>query len=380
MDAYRGLVMVLMLAEVLHSCDVAAWSRTAFWRAVCFEQTHVAWTGCSLHDLIQPGFYFLVGVGLILSLRRRRAGLPKGALLRRALTRAVILVFLGMALEASHPRQWVWWFGDTLSQIGLGYPFLFLVALRPRRCWWIAFAGILVTYWLVFALYPVPASFDYAAVGVSPDWLQAHGLTGFAAHWQKGSNPAAAFDRWFLNLFPREASFSGSENGLTTLNFIPSIATMILGLTAGDVLISGRTQTGKVAWLCGMGAALMAIGAMLGAAGIAPVVKPIWSPGWVLFSGGWCCLFLAAFHFVEIQGGDRLAFPLTVVGRNSLVAYSLSHLFPAFAFNSLIRVFGVRTFEVFGSAYAPALYGAAVMVAYWLFLYMLYRRRIFVSL
>ena len=383
-DAYRGLVMLLMLAEVLRSCDVAgALGHQPLWDFVCLEQTHVAWTGASLHDLIQPGFYFLVGVGLALSLSRRlSSGQTHPQLIRHALARSAVLVVLGMALVAVHPRQWSWWFDDTLTQIGLAYPWVFAIALRPKRQRWIALAGILAAYWLWFALTPVQAvSAVSPPPGVSADWLNLHGLSGFSAHWQKNANPAWAFDRWFLNLFPRDVPFTGNENGLTTLNFIPSIATMILGLVAGDRLRSNATAASKLRFLSVAGILLLSAGWLLGWLGVVPVVKAIWTPSWVLYSGGWCFLFLAAFFaVVDMAGYRRIAFPLTVIGLNSIVAYSLSHLFPAFAFNSLRRVLGSRPFQLAGANYEPAVYGAAVLVLYWLVLYVLYRRRIFVRI
>ena len=66
------------------------------------------------------------------------------------------------------------------------------------------------------------------------DWP--HLMTGFAAHWNKNSNLAWAFDTWFLNLFPREQPFKYNGGGYATLSFIPTLATMILGLIAGGVL------------------------------------------------------------------------------------------------------------------------------------------------
>src|SRR5437763_10765646 len=75
-DAYRGLVMLLMMAEVLHLARVArAYPGNWFWSILAFNQTHVEWAGCSLHDPIQPSFSFLVGVGLPYSIARRP---PKG--------------------------------------------------------------------------------------------------------------------------------------------------------------------------------------------------------------------------------------------------------------------------------------------------------------
>ena len=62
-DSYRGFVMLLMMAEVLQLSRVAAaFPGNPFWNFLAFNQNHVPWSGCSLHDTIQPGFSFLVGV------------------------------------------------------------------------------------------------------------------------------------------------------------------------------------------------------------------------------------------------------------------------------------------------------------------------------
>src|SRR5207249_4462841 len=72
-DAYRGLVMFLMMAEILKFALVAkAIPGSGFWAFLAFHQSHVEWVGCSLHDLIQPSFSFLVGVSLPFSLAARR--------------------------------------------------------------------------------------------------------------------------------------------------------------------------------------------------------------------------------------------------------------------------------------------------------------------
>src|SRR5260370_29237167 len=69
MDAYRGFVMLLIMGELLEFCRVAtAVPGNRFWEFLCHHQSHVPWTGCSLHDLIQPSFSFLVGVALPFSL------------------------------------------------------------------------------------------------------------------------------------------------------------------------------------------------------------------------------------------------------------------------------------------------------------------------
>jgi len=382
-DAYRGFVMFLMLAEILRSCAVAASLSSPLWSAVCAQQTHAAWVGVSLHDLIQPSFYFIVGMGLVFSLRRRRsAGQSRGTVLRHTIGRSLLLIVLGMAVVSVHPREWTWVFTDTLTQIGLAYPFLFLIALRTRRLWYAALAGILVGYWLWFALTPLPpADFDYAAAGVPPDWLATYGLSGFQVHWQKNSNVAVGFDRWFLNLFPRNVSYTGDWTGLATLNFIPSIGTMILGLLAGTLISGDRSPLQKLSVMGVAGTVLLCAGWTLGAIGVCPVVKAIWTPSWVLFSGGWCFLLLFLFYaIVDVGGFTRAAFALIVIGANSIVAYCMSHAYPALAFNALRRIVGSQPFRILGDAYEPFLYGVAILSGYWFVLYVLYRRRILVRI
>ncbi len=128
-DAYRGLVMLLMMAEVLRLSEVArAFPGNAFWGFLAYNQTHVEWAGCSLHDLIQPSFSFLVGVALPYSLASRmKKGAKFRTLFAHALWRSFLLVVLGIFLRSMHSTQTYFTFEDTLTQIGLGYPFLFLL-------------------------------------------------------------------------------------------------------------------------------------------------------------------------------------------------------------------------------------------------------------
>jgi heparan-alpha-glucosaminide N-acetyltransferase len=386
-DAYRGLVMFLMLAEVLHFCQVAkAVPGHAVWAFLCRQQSHVEWVGCTLHDLIQPSFSFLVGVALVFSLANREArGQSLGRMTLHAFWRGLVLVALGIFLRSLRSNRTNYTFEDTLTQIGLGYPFLFLLGLRPRRDQWIALVLILVGIWAAFALRPLPPSdFDYASVGVSSNWLAEHGLHGFAAHWQKNSNLAWAFDRWFLNLLPRERPFTHNGGGYATLSFIPTLATMILGLIAGGWLREGYAAGrpgATIARLSIAGLIGLATGWGLDAAGVCPLVKRIWTPSWVLFSGGWCFLFLAGFHAVIEGAGLRAwAFPLRVIGRNSIAAYLFSWLFEGFIAENLTRHLGEGAFRVFGDAYEPLLHGAAVLIIMWLILFWMDRRKIYLKI
>ena len=125
-------------------------------------------------------------------------------------------------------------------------------------------------------------------------------MSGFPAHWNKNSNPAWAFDVWFLNLFPRSEPFRDNGGGYATLSFIPTLATTILGLIADGILKRERPPWFKFAWLLVAGTISLALGWGLGELGICPVVKRIWTPSWVLFSDV-ICLFSLAFFCAVID-------------------------------------------------------------------------------
>jgi heparan-alpha-glucosaminide N-acetyltransferase len=382
-DVYRGFVMLLMMAEVLQLSRVsAAFPASWFWRILALNQTHVQWAGCSLHDTIQPGFSFLVGVALPYSIASRLAkGGTFGKLWAHALWRSLLLIALGIFLRSMSSERTYFTFEDTLTQIGLGYPFLLLLGFRPRRWAWWALGAILTGYWLAWALYPTaPANFDWSSVGVSAAWHAQHNYTGFLAHWNKNYNLGNTFDQWFLNLFPRQHPFVFNDGGYLTLSFIPTLGTMILGLIAGRWLRDSAPQIPmKKLLLAGAGG--VAAGLLLHFTHICPVVKRIWTPAWTLFSGGLCFFFLALFCWIiQVKGHRKWCFPLVVIGMNSIAAYCIAHLFEEFIVSSFRIHLGPNFFAFLGTGLQPLLQGAAVLCCYWLILFWMYQRKLFLKI
>ena len=381
-DAYRGLVMLLMMAEVLRFAMVSqAFPTSLFWKVLAWNQTHSEWFGCSLHDTIQPSFSFLVGVALPYSLASR---LAKGGtfwkLFAHALWRSLILVLLGVFLRSMHHSQTYFTFEDTLSQIGFGYPLLFLLGFRPPKWAWAALGIVLGGYWLAWALYPLPpAGFDWQSVGVSAAWNAQHNFTGFAAHWNKNFNLGNRFDQWFLNLFPREHPFVYNDGGYLTLSFIPTLGTMILGLITGRWLRDTAPRI-PMKKLLVAGVVGLAAGLLLHYTHICPVVKRVWTPSWTLFSGGICFLYLAAFSWViDVKRYRKWAFPLIVIGMNSIVAYCIAHFLEGFIISSFRIHLGPNFFAFLGNGLQPFVEGSAVLLCYWLILLWMYRRKIFLK-
>jgi len=294
--------------------------------------------------------------------------------------RSIALIGLGIVLRSLDRSRTYWTFEDTLTQIGLGYTFLFLLAFTSVRIQALAFAALLIGHWAAFVLYPLPPpDFDYQAVGVPSNWP--HLYSGFLAHFNKNANVAWAFDTWFLNLFPRLEPFRFNRGGWSTLNFIPTLVTMILGLWSGEWLKSPRSHLDKVKGLAAAGIALAVSGVLLQSLHVAPIVKRIWTASYTLYSGGLVLLMLAAFYLaIELRGWKRWAFPLLVIGANSIAVYVMSWTMESFVSAALVRHLGTRPFLIFGQPFEPVLRGFGVLLVFWLILFWMYRRKIFVRI
>lgn len=381
-DAYRGMVMLLMLAEMLHLNRLAdRFPGHSFFQWIQFHTTHVPWEGGSLHDMIQPGFTFLVGVAMPFSIaaRIKRGGSTRWMLLHAA-WRSLVLIGLGIGLRSLGYEQTQFRFDDTLTQIGMGYFFVFVIALSPRWVHYASAAVILAGFWMAFALSPAPpVNFDYQTVGVPTDWPHHH--DGFASRWNKNSNLSWQVDQWWMNLFPREQPFEYSPGGYSTLSFVPTMVTMIFGLIAGIWMrqpldLKQRLTRFTIAVAVGVG-----LGLLLSWADICPNVKRIWTPSWTLYSGGICMAWLLALHLICDVGKYQLwAFPFLVVGANSILAYVMSWTVEQPIKDILLCHLGTGPFSVFGDKAVPFFTGLATLGIMFYVLLWLYRRRVFIKI
>jgi predicted acyltransferase len=403
LDAYRGFIMLVMASGGFGFVKVwkTSFLGNRFWEDLAYQFDHAPWIGCSFWDLIQPSFMFMVGVAMPYSYASRVAkGDSDTRIYAHAVWRAFLLIALAVFLSSplvmkTSFQAWGGAVGATgrlvpvpapttnfvfvnvLAQIGLGYVFVFML----RGCGWkvqlAAVALILAGYTALFGLYPLRgADFDYSSVGVGKDWPH---LSGWFAHWDKNTNAAANFDVWFLNLFPRPAAvpFVYDDGGYATLNFVPSMATMILGLMAGELLRGPKSNVQKFLWLVGAGLACLALGWLAGLV-VCPIVKRIWTPSWALFSAGWTFALLAGFFgVIDVLGWKRWAWPLTVVGMNSIAMYCMSQLLKGWVAGRL-KMHLVPGW--FGGDYGPIIEATAVLFVLWLVCVWLWRRGIFLRI
>ncbi|MBI3191624.1 MAG: DUF5009 domain-containing protein [Pedosphaera parvula] len=389
LDAYRGLIMI---ALAFNGFGLAATARnhlklapdSSFWKFIAYHTEHVEWVGCGFWDMIQPSFMFMVGVSMAYSyLQRKAQGHSYGRMLGHAMWRSVVLIFLGIFLISNGQKSTNWSLMNVLTQIGLGYTFLFLLWGRTVRTQAITAAAVLGATWLLYVTHP-GAGIDLASgakdLEVTKEWAAEH-LQGVGKAWHKNAGAGQAIDVWLLNLLPQKTPFVANKGGYHSINFIPSLATMLFGLMCGELIRSGRTHRQKLKILALAGVSGLILGQVLNLTGVCPIVKRIWTPSWALFSTGWCCLILAALYgVIDVLNWRKWAFPLVVVGMNSIAIYVMGMTLKSWAGKTLQTHFGPDIFKLLGDTYVPMVQHTLVGLMFWLACYWMYRQKFFVRI
>jgi len=377
LDAFRGLTMLFMASSGFGIAQIAkAYPDSAFWELLRYNTSHAAWIGGGAWDMIQPAFMFMVGMALPFSSSRRAAdGQDDRRRFLHTLWRAFALVALGVFLSTSAGSRPNFIFTNVLAQIGLGYVFLTLLVGRGWKIQLGAIGVIAIATWTAFVFTPVAGpGTDFKALGVTE---AGQTLTGLWAHWNMNANFAAAFDQWFLNLFPGEKPFVFDKGGYQTLNFVPSLITMTLGLMAGENLRSGKTSGEKLSWLLKAGALCLVLALATGTT-ICPVIKKLWTPSWAFYSGAVVLWVFAAFYwFIDIKGRKAWAFPLVVVGMNSIAIYLAYQLTAGWIRATGKTWLGAGLFE---GTYGPLAQSLLVLSVLWTFCWWLWKRKVFIRI
>jgi predicted acyltransferase len=444
LDAFRGFIMMMLAAggfgilrfsRLPEDAPVWAAQNRVLWQELGFHFDHPIWISVfdgwkvSFWDLIQPAFMFMVGVAMPFSYARRQSqGHGWLSMSAHALIRAGVLVLMGVFLSSLGKPSTNWVFPNVLCQIGLGYYFAWLLLNQRLAIQVTALVLILGGYWAWFRFTPPAADYDYKSVGA--DVEKGEVFAGAWAGWSKNANAAYRVDDWLLRQLRSPAPemlavtavpASGTESaasdaaapvpvvsgfswkkaffanpepyvpnagGYTTLNFVPSVATTLLGILCGQWLLSSMLSGWqKLLRLLLLGAICLGLGLLMHAT-ICPAVKRIWTPSWALVSGGYVIGMLAVFYIVfDLLPFRWLALPLVVVGSNSILIYLLGQTLNGWVREQVIRVhLSGFIVQVFGpKALDEQWYGTLVMpttvfALYWLLLLWLYRQKLFIRI
>ncbi len=392
LDAFRGLIMLFMASAGFGLPKVAeSFPESTLWQVLKFHTSHALWVGGGAWDMIQPCFMFMVGVALPFSAARRNAiGERHTSQLRHTIVRSLILIGLGVFLATGSKPHPDFIFTNVLCQIGLGYPALKLLANRGIKIQCTAIAAIALVCWLAFVLYPSTLAnlnlenlspMDEQKIssgyGIAVNQLDQVLLPGFFSHWNMNANVAAWFDRWFLNLFPRDKPFVFNSGGYQTLNFVPSIITMTLGLLSGELLRSDASPAQKTRALLRQGTLCVILGVTLGFT-CCPLVKRIWTPSWAIYSGGIATLLLAAFYWIiDLRKLQTWSRPLQIVGINSIAIYLAAQLLSPWIRTTAKTYLGT---SLFSGTFGIVAERSVTLAALWLLCFYLYRNRFFIRI
>lgn len=350
LDALRGLDMFLLvgLTGIFRALPKLSDNAVNNWLANQF--VHPEWQGFTVYDLIFPMFIFIVGVAMPFSFSRRleKEG-GKNELFRHVLLRTVILTVLGVVLwQAPGGPHPTWGFYSVLYRIGFSYFFAAVIMMNTGvrgQAYW-AF-GLLIGYWLLMRFVPVPG----------------YGVGDFS---QEGNLAAYVREHVAHYISPNFQYVFG-------LTLITSISNALFGVLAGHWLMSQKSGTEKAKGLLVAGVVFILV-ALLAHLDF-PINKKLGSPSFTLLTCGITTELLSLFYWViDVKGYRKWAFFFVVVGVNPITIYVLDFLIN---FNRLGNVFvgGVD----FGDANALMTAIAAAAIA-WLFLYYLYRQRIFLKI
>ncbi|GAB4232224.1 MAG: DUF5009 domain-containing protein [Acidobacteriota bacterium] len=325
------------------------------WAAALRDQLeHSAWHGFTFYDLIFPLFLFIVGAALPFSISKRleRGDRPRD-LYRHIVYRAVVLYLLGLVynhildLDFANMR----WTG-VLHRIAVCYLVAALLYLKVGiRGQAYATAGILLGYWAVLLLVPVP--------GVGAGVLTPEG------------NLAGYLDRLLL---PGRFCCYGYGDNEGILSTLPAVASVLFGGFAGHLLRNGWSGVRKTQVLLAAGLA----GVLLGLAWdvVFPINKLLWTSSYAVYAAGWSFLLLGLFYWIiDVRQYRKWAFFFVVIGLNPITIYVLTSVFD---FGCVAQIFVHGFIDELG-VYREPVWLASILAVEWLFLYFLYRQRIFLK-
>jgi predicted acyltransferase len=358
LDALRGFDMLWIMGgeRIITALANLTGASALIWAAN--QMDHVEWNGFHFYDLIFPLFLFIAGVSLPFSLDKRlSSGESKVKIYRHLFVRLIILIIFGIIYNGFLQFNWGHIrYPSVLARIGLGWFFAALIVLNFKPQWWFAwFGGILLFYWGILKLIPVP--------GFGAGNLTMEGsIVGY-------------IDRLLVpgHLY---RDIHDPEGILST---IPAVSTALLGAITGHFLgVPNQRISGvkKALWIGLAGIVSLGVGWLWGL--IFPINKNLWTSSFVLYAGGWSLLMLAIFYLIiDVWGWKKWAFFFIVIGMNSITIYMLQA--GIINFRSSTEFFFGGIIKSFAENWQPLIAAIGYTTVCWVFLYILYRKKIFLK-
>lgn len=354
LDAFRGFIMLWLAGgtEVIRSLH--AYGQNPVINLLVYEFDHTPWQGLRFYDCIWPSFMLMVGISIPFAVAKRSRTESESQIRWHAVRRAAVLFLLGSIRESvflGHP--YLIELSSALQPIAIAYLAAFLLARKSVRVQAIVASVILLGYALVLAFVSAPG-IPAGTYALNHNLVNYVDLVFLQPHWQ---------------VWPY-----APEGWGTIISTIPTISTTIFGLIVGELLMSSRSKTSKAKIIATAGISGIALGWLLSP--FIPVVMKMWTTSYGVMTAGWACLMFASFFwFIDVLGHKRWTLPLVIIGMNAVFIYMFMSIIP------VGKIVGVFTKPI-ASNLGPSgeLFSSfAVLMAAWLLLFWMYRRRIFIK-
>jgi predicted acyltransferase len=319
---------------------------------------HVAWHGWSLADIVFPTFLWIVGVAMVFSLEKKiETGSTHTEVFWGVLRRSSILFLLGLFINGFPDFHWeTWRILGVLQRIAICYFFgsiLYLkVGLRGQL---FAIPLLLVAYWLIMIMIPVP----HFGVG----------------HLDMARNLSHYVDYTILG--PHNHLYTKTWDPEGFLGTIPSLATLLVGSVAGEILLDKQSAS-KVGILAGIGLGLVALGLIWNP--WLPINKNLWTSSFSLFMAGLDFLFLSGLMLItRYKICQKLSQPFIVLGINAIAIYVISEILEIVLLKSSIhqRLYDFISASIHDPYQASLTYSLSYVLLMFSLAYILYRKKCF---
>ncbi len=360
LDTLRGFDMFFIMGGAGFFIALDKLFPNAVFGAIASQMYHVPWHGFTQHDMIFPLFLFIAGISFPFSLANSRLkGISEKSIYLNIIRRGLTLVLFGMIyngllqFDFENLRCC-----SVLGRIGLAWMFAALIFLNTKtKTRIIISAAILILYWLLLAFVPVPD----AAADADP--------------FSKEGSWVGYIDRMIT---PGKLIYPGVHDPEGLLSTAPAIVTALLGMFAGEIVRTGKeimSENKKAIYLAVIGIVLVAAGQLWNL--VFPINKNLWTSSFVCFVGGLSFLLFALFYYlVDVKGWRKWTTFFVVIGMNSITIYMAQRIV---GFSGISKFFFGGFIGLFSETAQPFVTSACYIATCWIFLYILYRKKIFLK-
>jgi predicted acyltransferase len=358
LDALRGFDMFWIIGgEAIFAglATLTGWPVLIWWAN---QLHHVPWHGFHFYDMIFPLFLFIAGISFPFSLTKRTANNDsRNSIYKHVISRGLILVLLGIVYNNGIMFNFdSLRYGSVLGRIGLAWMFGAIIFMNTKLTFRIVWLwGLLIGYWLLLLLFP------------------AHDL-GSTDIFSREGNLASYIDRI---LMPGRL-YLGNHDPEGLFSTIPAIGTALLGMLTGEFMLSkylNDKPLKKTLYLVLAAIALMILGKIWNLA--FPINKNLWTSSFVCFVGGLSLLLFSIFYLIiDVWQYKKWAFFFVVIGMNPITIYLTERIVN---FRSATSFLFGGIADLLPEKWAPLIDGIGITTIAWVFLYFLYKKKVFLK-